>query len=573
MYRELLPWAAIAWPAGLRQLVELLPWLVSLSLIGRVSTRALAALSLTETWIYAWMSASWSSVSMTAATLVSQAHGAGRVDAMRGWGAMSMCASAGLAAVVTAAWLASRPALDALGYDAALVQLGQTYVLFALPNLWLEVVNLSSSTYLVSMQRATLPLLLGLASTCVDLVVSYLLIFGAPGLPALPDALQGAALGWTAAGCVSCVCNVAAMRWVWGRELDFRDEDESEEDESEEEGGSTGPETGGMIRPLLPSGGNAGLLQGWGFALLDTEAPLLGGVPTAQLSDGGASKHLSEGGAPVHNKGGGTLVQDGSGKGQVVERPQLGIAAWLRSRTRWRTFLSQLGPNLVTITIATIQYTSISFMAASLGEVPVATHNAMLCCFELLHSLSAGMAEATAVRVGYHLGRGDARSAQTTGVVAVAVAVVWGACVTAAGLAARDQLGRIFTDDPEVLATASSLAPIMFAGYALLCVGDMCMGVLEGAGRATAEAVAFFVSTVGVGLPLAVCSLKLTSLGLRGLWGALLLGYLLLDVFAVILVVYSDWGALVREAKERAADERKQEDEEDAAKLLSQESE
>ena len=45
---ELRAWLALAVPGGLRALTELLPWLCSLAMIGRVGTLDLSALSLTE---------------------------------------------------------------------------------------------------------------------------------------------------------------------------------------------------------------------------------------------------------------------------------------------------------------------------------------------------------------------------------------------------------------------------------------------------------------------------------------------------------------------------------------------
>ena len=512
---ELRAWAALALPAGLRAFVDLLPWLVSLSFIGRVNTTMLAALSLTETWIYGWMIVSWSAVAMTQSTLISQAHGARSVRAMRAWAAMSFAASLALGGVVAGAWVAAKPALDAFGFDPALTALARDYTLAALPVLFLEAFNIAVATYLQAMQAPGPPLAVGVFNATVDVVVTYGLIFGfgAGAPPPLASALRGAGLGWVISSAASAAVNVFVLRWALGRELDFCDEDEDTD-------AAAGP--AGAARS--ENGGGSDGAEGAAAEAAEAAAD--------EAGDGGGG-----GDAPLLARRG-----DGSGAPRAAHF----------SRAAWATFLAQLLPNLGVVAMGSLQYTVVSFLAAGLGPTQIATHNALLCFFEIVHTAAAGMAEATAVRVGSHLGRGDARAARTTAAVAVAASGAWGLVVAAAGAAAHGFVGRIFSDDAAVLAQAAQLRALMWGSYAMLSVGDACSGVLEGQGRSAAQAVAGAAGgAVGIGLAVAVT--RATEWGLRGLWAAMLAGYLVLDAIAVAFVLSSNWNALAAAAKERAA--------------------
>ena len=67
---ELRIWVALAFPTAFRELSDLIPWLVSLAMVGHVSTTALAALSLTETWLYGFSVIVWGTFAMAGSNVV-----------------------------------------------------------------------------------------------------------------------------------------------------------------------------------------------------------------------------------------------------------------------------------------------------------------------------------------------------------------------------------------------------------------------------------------------------------------------------------------------------------------------
>ena len=510
-------WLSLAVPAGARCFSDLGPWFVSLSFVGHVGATPLAALSLTETWLYAWMSVAWDASAAAQSTLVSQAHGARSVRAIRGWSAMSAIASMCLAAAVALAWVVSRAGLDALGFDAALTRAGAAYTAAALPVLFVEgVVNLTIATHLTALQFAAVPLAVGLCTLLVDAVLTYGLIFGIPGVVArLDDPLRGSARAWVIASVVAAALNAGALRSSWNREL------------------ANEPPEGGMEWE------GAALVRGEMGTSDSLNARLVSG---SDVDDD--DKDTAAAAAAAAASAASTATP--------ATAAATSITTWLTSREHWRAYLEQLVPNLFTFSLSCGQFACISFLAASLGPAAIAAHNTSLCVFELLFSVAKGLGEATSILVGSHLGRGDDDAARRTVRVAFSAAAVWGVAVGCAGFAWHSSIMTLFSTDEAILAQCASIAAVLWPGYAALCVGQVGLSVLEGQGRATEQTGAYLISMT-VGVALAVASSKCTRLGLAGLWGSLLLSYVLLDVCAVVCVARSNWEALKALAHERSA--------------------
>jgi Na+-driven multidrug efflux pump len=504
-------WWSLAWPSSIASFADLLPWLINLSFVGHASASALAALSLTETWLYAFSVVVWSAFAAAGSTLVSQAHGARSLAALRGWGAMTLAGHLLAALCVSGAWLGARPALGALGFDRGEALRAQSFTLCAIPALFFMAVQISASVYLAGVQVVGLPLAAAACAAALDTLVSYVLIQGVGGsgplAAGMDDKLRASALSWVAGSAAGAAVSAAGVLWVRGREFDFG-------------GGADG------------EGGEGGA-EGAG-----------GGAPRASAINEAPREPLLP---PRRQR----------------RRAAQPLAAFLASRARWGTFLAQLGPALLTACVESSQFTVISFLAASLGDAAIAAHNTSICLLEVTHTVARGMAEATAVRVGYHLGRGDSAGARRAARVALAASALWGAAVAAAGFAARAYLPLLFSADARVVALSVDLAPSMWGSYALLAVGDAALGVLQGQGRASAESGAAFFGTWCVGLPLAVACWRERWGGLPALWGAMLVGYAALALLALAAVWRSDWESLAVDARERVGEEEEEEEEEE----------
>jgi len=159
------------------------------------------------------------------------------------------------------------------------------------------------------------------------------------------------------------------------------------------------------------------------------------------------------------------------------------------------------------------------------------------------------MAEGTAIRVGYHIGRGNVEAAKLVAQISFAVNAALGIVVALVGYYFRYELASSLSSDPAVVAISVQLSPLLWVTFAFFSVGDQALGVLEGQGRAVAQAVCFLLGAVGITIPLALASYFGTEYGLIGLWYALLVGFLCSELIAIALVLYySRWDQAVADA-------------------------
>lgn len=569
-WNELRIWWGLAYPASFRGLTEILPWLVTLAFVGRLGTSELAALSLVETWMYGFMVITWIAVSMTQNTLVSQAHGARNIGAMRGWGLMSLAAMLLLTAIVTALWVASHQVLIAAGFDRSLVDAGYGYTLWSIPNLWIEAINIPAATYLTSLQRPDLPFYITLLGCSVDISVTYCLVFGAGGAPAL--GLKGAAIGWVTGAATSLMCLGALLPWTFrgGREIKYghvddgdsgggsekerlHDDDDGaaaqtrvllEHDHEHDDGALNAATDSDLLDAADREPQMTGLTVG-DDSLLHTD--VIATTVTRELRFTRLGPAHAD--RPYNTS---DNVHDASHAANSSKSWSQAITR-LKSRRHWSSFSVQLLPNIATTALSQWQLQVLSFLAAEFGTVNIAAHNTSISLFEVVHTAAQGLAEATAVRVGHHLGNGDADAARRTAWLSLAVNCVWALLAACIGWPLRSYMGRIFSDDEAVISVSSTLAPLFWVGHGVWCIDGWALAVLEGQGRASAQTIAYLVGGWCIMLPLAFVSWKdEPGWGLQGLWGALVVGYAGVGLVAGGMVYRSKWDELAQQARERA---------------------
>ena len=118
-------------------------------------------------------------------------------------------------------------------------------------------------------------------------------------------------------------------------------------------------------------------------------------------------------------------------------------------------------------------------------------------------------------------------------------------------IAWRDGLGRIFTDDDEVVRRVADLVWVA----ALFQLADGCQaavaGILRGLGRQRLVAALNFGGFWCIGLSVGASLTFGLQLGVVGLWWGLAAGLTSVAVVGVPLILQTDWDAEARAAQER----------------------
>ncbi|KAH8649572.1 mate-domain-containing protein, partial [Ilyonectria robusta] len=172
------------------------------------------------------------------------------------------------------------------------------------------------------------------------------------------------------------------------------------------------------------------------------------------------------------------------------------------------------------LTIATEwwSFEILAIMAARLTPNEISAQSILMSADLIFTTMSLGLGVAASHRVGSLLGANEPFIARQAALAPYLVAVVLGVIEFAVILAFRSQFGRVFTSDPDVVASTSKVLPYMAAFQLLDLSNGGAGGILRGARRNHLSGMCNFFAYYGVGLTTAWVWCFRSGLGLVGLW-------------------------------------------------------
>lgn len=163
-------------------------------------------------------------------------------------------------------------------------------------------------------------------------------------------------------------------------------------------------------------------------------------------------------------------------------------------------------------------------LAGRIGEEAAAGHQIAISLASFSFTVTIGIASATSVRVGLHVGAGDTPAARRAGILGLQIAVSFMSFSAAVFLLLAEPLSWAFTDDPRAVAAAIPLIRIA----AVFQISDGTQAVAAGALRGAGDrAVPVWANLVGhwiLGFPMLLGLGFGLELGAPGLWWGLLTG-------------------------------------------------
>ncbi len=209
------------------------------------------------------------------------------------------------------------------------------------------------------------------------------------------------------------------------------------------------------------------------------------------------------------------------------------FARWDRPHGKTLRELLRTGlPIGVTVTMEGGLFVATALLIGRLGEVPAASHQIALNVASLCFMVPFGLAEATTVRVGHALGRGDRDGVRRAAFAGFALALATQAGSALLMLLGHQAIAGLYTTDPAVIALAGSL--LLYA--ALFQFPDGIQVVSAGALRGLKDTrVPMWLAALaywGIGMPVGAGLGLALGWGARGMWLGLTAG---LTVAAVLL--------------------------------------
>jgi Na+-driven multidrug efflux pump len=611
---ELKRWAGVSVSSCFSLVIQQLPDVIALIFLGRVGLDELAAVSLAGVWAYGIGLVLWVGLSITHGTLVSQAAGNNSYVAVYGWTLIRLAYDLVTVAVVTIpVFLTSHLFLARVGFDDVDFSIVREYLLWSLPVPFLITVIETLSVHMASIQRVWQPVVVEIIYAALDIVGSYVLILGVDAGPVhiAGFGVRGAALA-NVLSCAACLILYAIMFWFYSMppNMDAFAEEEDRNDSfaelADEDSDEEVDATVQAAAELKRSGCQRNLSGDVPAVVLKSAAstttpasataPLLlhdalgsvGGATISvrdsvnasavELTDGAAcipvtltsaGTHANVGSAATPDRrasavSAGSKASKATGESERTGSTKLDhdsavarvswAAVWRFATMRKNivTFGKQTGPSVLSMALEIGQQQLLSFLAADMGAVQVAVQNSLSEIYELGGMVLYGMGEATTIRVGYTLGNARVAAAKRVVVAAGAAVCVWACIAGALFVGLKDRIGQMFSDDPRVIAAAAGITPWMAGAYAFYAVYIHFAAVLDGQGRSSSYPIISLIGCWVVTGTLAGLSLRFTSFGLQGLWGAEMIGCCVSAAMAVLLVLRSDWRRLSAQAIERS---------------------
>ncbi|CAG8531125.1 757_t:CDS:2 [Scutellospora calospora] len=217
----------------------------------------------------------------------------------------------------------------------------------------------------------------------------------------------------------------------------------------------------------------------------------------------------------------------------------------------WSSFTKLALPGMLTSCADWWIYELIALFAGYFGSVSLASHRLVLTISLILYQIPHSLAVAASNRVGNLLGAGLANRAIITTNTSLLLAVMGATCNALILLNFKEPLGRLFTNDEDVVNMVASILPLAAIFQLSDGIGNIGSGVLRGQGRLKMVAAIFLPAFYLIGLPLGlIFSFKL-NMGLKGLWLGVTCASISMAIGIFLAVSMTDWRWEIEECHRR----------------------
>eukprot|EP00050_Salpingoeca_kvevrii_P009614 m.309714 g.309714 ORF g.309714 m.309714 type:complete len:502 (+) comp23607_c0_seq1:54-1559(+) len=223
--------------------------------------------------------------------------------------------------------------------------------------------------------------------------------------------------------------------------------------------------------------------------------------------------------------------------------------------SRLRTFLGMAIPTGFTMFMEESVYQIMTLMAGHLGKTPVDALSALFNTWGLCWALWWGFGLGVQVRVGTHLGAGNARLAKLSawlGLVITSLIISFEATIFTS---LRRFLARPFSSDSEVLSEAEHVAHWLLILICCWTLGTYTSCVLDGLGRPTINMLLTGITQWILILPLAWYFSFRANIGLPGILLGAIAGEGAKFVVGTFFIANTNWKQMAIDAQNRSEKE------------------
>nr|KAJ0187103.1 hypothetical protein LSAT_V11C900470170 [Lactuca sativa] len=218
----------------------------------------------------------------------------------------------------------------------------------------------------------------------------------------------------------------------------------------------------------------------------------------------------------------------------------------------WGPLLSMAIPSMFSVCLEWWLYEIILFLSGLLDNPQscVAATGIIMQTTGAIYVIPFSLSLSISQRVGHELGAGHPARAQLATIVGISIAFIYGLVVFGSSIALRNVLGKLYTNEDQVLALLSSALPVTGLAEVGNSPQTAACGALTGSARPKVGVRINMAAFYLIGLPLSIVLAFVLKVGYRGLW----LGLVASQAACVSLMIYTlvktDWRDQAKRAEE-----------------------
>ncbi|XP_050128174.1 protein DETOXIFICATION 49-like [Malus sylvestris] len=218
----------------------------------------------------------------------------------------------------------------------------------------------------------------------------------------------------------------------------------------------------------------------------------------------------------------------------------------------WSQIICQAVPSCVSVCLEWWWYEIMIILSGFLSNAAEAmsTMGIIIQATALVYQFPYALSQAVSTRVGNEIGANYPKQAKQSSFIALYFSILTGLITSTFLLTMQNVWGEIFTADRAVISLTASVLPVVGLCELGNCPQTTVCGVLKGSARPMLGAIINFGAFYVVGLPMALLMAFVMHLGLLGLWLGLLAAQMVCFLVMVIVLIRTDWVALVERSRE-----------------------
>ncbi|XP_070539274.1 multidrug and toxin extrusion protein 1-like [Ptychodera flava] len=192
-----------------------------------------------------------------------------------------------------------------------------------------------------------------------------------------------------------------------------------------------------------------------------------------------------------------------------------------------------------------------TFIMGTIGEVQVAAQGSLFNIALTMFMIPYGYCIISSIRVGNSLGAKKPDRAKLVAIVAILSISVITVCLAVILFLAQDAIGRIFTDDREILAVIKKAIPLLALYQVIDGIGQTCIGVLQGCGLQKIGALVNFITYYVISIPIMFALVLAADMYVQGVWISLVVALTFKCLSLIICLARMNWNKQAEQVQSR----------------------